>query len=109
MHGWLLMDKPKGISSAAALNPIKQLLRLSNMKTVKVGHAGTLDPFACGLLLVAIGEATKTMEYAMHGTKDYEFTIAWGENRDTYDDEGIITSISHKLPNSFEIMDVIPK
>ncbi len=81
--GWLVLDKPEGISSTRALARVRKLLGIQ-----KAGHAGTLDPFASGVLPVAFGEATKTVPYAMAGKKRYRFTIVWGESRDTDDATG---------------------
>lgn len=102
IHGWLVMDKPVGINSNKFLVEIKKIL---NPK--KIGHAGTLDPFATGILLIALGEATKTVEYGMQGSKSYEFEIAWGENRDTLDIDGQVTNSSNKRPTSPETEEAI--
>lgn len=102
VNGWLLLDKPIGISSARALAHIKRLCKPS-----KVGHAGTLDPFASGLLIVAIGEATKVINFAMNGDKEYVFTIEWGENRDTEDCDGEITAVSAVRPSLDEIRSIV--
>lgn len=107
IQGWILIDKPNGISSAGVTNFIKKILRLSNCRA-KVGHAGTLDVAASGLLLVAIGEATKTMQYAMNLGKEYIFSITWGENRDTLDSEGKITATSDMRPSREMIESVLP-
>ncbi len=104
MHGWLLIDKPEGTSSAHALSPLRRLLR----KT-KIGHTGTLDLLASGLLLVAVGEATKLINYAMDDQKEYEFTIAWGENRTTLDREGEVTETNPKIPTHAEIVALLPQ
>jgi tRNA pseudouridine55 synthase len=101
--GFILLDKEVGISSAKALYPIKKSLP----KGFKVGHAGTLDPFASGLLIVAVGKATKTLEYVMGMNKTYEFTVRWGEATDTDDITGKIIQTSDKIPTSNEILDVI--
>ena len=102
LNGWVLFDKPLGISSANALNKLKRLLG----RKVKIGHAGTLDPFASGLLIVGLGEATKLMEYAVNAEKEYYFTITWGEDRDTLDIEGQIIKTSDVIPNFAQIKDV---
>lgn len=86
MNGWIVLDKPEGISSAGALNQIKRLLP----RKIKIGHAGTLDPFATGMLLVAIGEATKLTDYVMAHSKKYEFTIEFGRSTDTLDRDGAV-------------------
>jgi tRNA pseudouridine55 synthase len=94
--GWIILDKPLAISSATALNKIKKILHLH--KSCKIGHAGTLDPMASGVLVVAFGEATKAIKFAMSSCKSYNFTITWGENRDTIDAEGVVTESNDKLP-----------
>ena len=73
VHGWLTLDKPSGVTSAQAVATAKRLFNAQ-----KTGHAGTLDPLASGLLPIAFGEATKLSSFAMHGTKTYRFTVAWG-------------------------------
>lgn len=97
-HGWLVLDKQLEISSANALNKLKRLLGLK-----KLGHAGTLDPMASGVLVVALGEATKAIEFCMASCKAYEFTITWGEHRDTIDIEGKVVATSDKRPSLEEI------
>lgn len=98
LSGWILLDKPYGITSRGALNVIKKAIKQKATKQLKIGHAGTLDPAASGLLLVAIGEATKTVQYAMDGVKEYAFEITWGENRDTLDAEGKVIATSEIIP-----------
>jgi len=83
VHGWLVIDKPYGMSSARAVALVK---RSSGVR--KIGHAGTLDPLATGVLPLALGEATKTVQFATAGKKRYRFRIRWGEARDTDDREG---------------------
>lgn len=107
MNGWLLLDKSEGISSANALNIIKRLFKLSGYPPIKIGHAGTLDPFASGLLVVAIGEATKLISYVMQNNKSYEFSIKWGENRDTLDREGRITKTLEYIPKKEDIEGIL--
>jgi tRNA pseudouridine55 synthase len=84
LHGWLVIDKPHGMTSARAVGAVKR------SAGVKVGHAGTLDPFATGILPLALGEATKTVRFAAIGKKRYRFRIRWGEARDTDDREGAV-------------------
>ncbi len=92
IHGWLILDKPQGLTSNQALGRLK---RLFNPK--KVGHAGTLDPLATGVLPIAFGEATKTVAHAVDCEKTYDFTISWGVETDTDDSEGqpVRTSGAH--------------
>ena len=89
VHGWLVIDKPYGMSSARAVALLK---RSSGAK--KIGHAGTLDPLATGVLPLALGEATKTVQFATAGKKLYRFRIRWGEARDTDDREGAVIAES---------------
>lgn len=97
MHGWINLDKPYGMSSAFAVDKVKKLLR-SITRDFKIGHAGTLDPLATGILPLAVGEATKLVPYAMDAAKAYAFTVSWGEERDTDDREGALTRQSGRLP-----------
>ena len=73
IHGWVILDKPSGITSAHAVAKVKRMLRPE-----KIGHAGTLDPLASGILPLALGEATKTVPYMMDAEKTYGFTVIWG-------------------------------
>lgn len=103
LNGWLLLDKAVGISSAKAISYLKKSLNLKS----KIGHAGTLDPFASGLLLVGVGKATKLMQYAIVSDKHYEFDMVWGENKDTNDITGSTTSKSNYIPDEQEIQNII--
>jgi tRNA pseudouridine55 synthase len=103
IHGWLILDKPQGLTSTQALGKTRRLLGGK-----KAGHGGTLDPLATGILPLAFGEATKLIPYVMDGDKEYEFTIRWGEARDTEDAEGKITATSAKRPTETEIGNALP-
>ncbi len=94
MNGWIILDKPTGISSAHAVAKVKRLLR-----PAKIGHAGTLDPLASGVLPLALGEATKTVSYMMDTSKSYAFTVTWGQERTTDDSAGEILFESPKRPS----------
>lgn len=83
LHGVLLVDKPKGLSSAAVVAQVKRRFSLST-----IGHGGTLDPFATGLLILLIGEATKIARYLLEGKKEYEALAHWGFETDTEDATG---------------------
>ena len=98
IHCWLIIDKPSGMTSAAVVNAVKRITGAA-----KAGHAGTLDPLATGVLPIAMGEATKTVSYAMDGTKVYRFSIRWGEQRATDDTEGDVTATSDVRPNEAAI------
>lgn len=103
-NGWILLNKPKNISSNQAVQKIRWLLGKEN----KVGHAGTLDPLAQGVLPIAIGEATKTVQYLMNEEKEYEFTITWGSETSTADAEGEIIASGGRIPTITEIEQIIP-
>lgn len=92
--GWLVVDKPTEISSARVVSIARRALG-----TRKIGHGGTLDPLASGVLPLAVGEATKTVAYAMAGEKIYRFTVRWGERRSTDDAEGEVTATSAHRPS----------
>jgi tRNA pseudouridine55 synthase len=98
VHGWLVIDKPYGMSSARVVALVK---RSSGAK--KIGHAGTLDPLATGVLPLALGEATKTVQFATAGKKLYRFRIRWGEARDTDDREGALIAESVARPGTAAI------
>jgi tRNA pseudouridine55 synthase len=94
----MVIDKPGTMSSNAVVGAVRRLTGAA-----KVGHGGTLDPLATGLLPIALGEATKTVSYAMDGTKVYRFSIRWGEQRATDDTEGDVTATSDVRPNEAAI------
>ena len=104
IHGWLILDKPLGMTSTQAIGKARRLLGGK-----KVGHGGTLDPLATGILPLAFGEATKLIPYVMDGDKLYEFTIRFGEQRTTDDAEGEITQTSSKRPSSENIINALPE
>ena len=102
--GWLVIDKPSGFTS---FQIVKVIRRLYSIK--KVGHAGTLDPLATGILPIALGEATKTIPYVMAPDKTYHFTVCWGDDRDTNDSDGRVTAKSKERPSEGSIMDILQK
>ncbi len=107
IHGWLVIDKPLGLGSTQALGKVKWLL-----KPEKAGHGGTLDPLATGLLPIALGEATKTVNWAMDGTKSYRFAVQWGAETTTDDLEGSISNTycnatSENAANMLRSMDFV--
>src|ERR1700741_4808840 len=104
VHGWVVVDKPAGITSTQVVGIVKRVFDAQ-----KAGHAGTPDPMATGILAVALGEATKTVPYAMDAEKTYRFTACWGEARDSDDAEGKVTQTSDKRPSREEIEAAIPK
>lgn len=98
VHGWLVLDKPVGVTSTTAVAILKRLTRAK-----KVGHAGTLDPLASGLLPIAFGEATKTVSYVVDGEKVYRFKVRWGIETDTDDAEGKAVAESAARPTHDQI------
>jgi len=107
MHGWLVIDKPVGIGSTQVVGAVKRALREGGYAKVKVGHGGTLDPLASGVLPVAIGEATKLAGRMLDSDKVYEFTITFGTETDTLDLEGEVVATSGKIPDWYDIEDVL--
>ncbi len=97
-QGWINLYKPKNITSFKAINSIKKKFSIN-----KIGHAGTLDPMAEGVLPIAIGKATKLITYISNMNKEYEFTVTWGIQTTTDDAEGEILFESSYLPKRKEI------
>ena len=97
-HGWLILDKPRGLGSTQAVSAVKRVLRQGGYSRTKVGHGGTLDPLAEGVLPIALGEATKLAGRMLDASKIYEFTIAFGEETDTLDTEGAVVATSDRRP-----------
>lgn len=102
VSGWVNLDKPYGMTSTQAVGKIRRI-----MNAQKVGHAGTLDPLATGVLPIALGEATKTIPFAQDDIKTYSFTAVWGEQRNTDDAEGDIVAKSDHRPNKADIETVL--
>jgi tRNA pseudouridine55 synthase len=93
VHGWLVFDKPEGMTSTQAVGAAKRIFGAQ-----KAGHAGTLDPLATGILPIALGEATKTVPFAVDGEKAYRFTVRFGAETDTDDAEGAVVRTSEARP-----------
>lgn len=104
VHGWVIIDKPADMGSTPVVGKVRYLLNAQ-----KAGHGGTLDPFATGLLPIALGEATKTVSYVMDGVKTYRFTLKWGEETDSCDLEGTVTDRSDHRPTASDIEAVLPE
>ena len=104
IHGWIAVDKPKGMSSAHVVARVRGITGAA-----KAGHGGTLDPLATGVLPVALGEATKTVSWAMAGDKTYRFTLRWGESRDTDDAEGAVIETSDVRPSEAAVLGVLDR
>jgi tRNA pseudouridine55 synthase len=103
VHGWLVLDKPVGMTSTHAVSVVRRLFSAK-----RAGHAGTLDPLASGMLPIALGEATKTVPFVMDGRKLYQFTVRWGEERDTDDAEGRVIANSDQRPSPDAIRALLP-
>src|SRR3546814_17687437 len=88
MNGWIILDKPIGISSSQAVGAVKRILRQNDYGRLKLGHGGTLDPLATGVLPIALGEATKLTGRLLNGDKSYDFTIGFGAETVKIDAEG---------------------
>ena len=104
VHGWVIVDKPLAMTSTSVVNVVRRLFGAQ-----KAGHGGTLDPMASGVLPIALGEATKTVNYALHGDKAYQFTVRWGQATDTDDGEGDIVETHDRRPSEDEILAVLPR
>nr|WP_295370744.1 tRNA pseudouridine(55) synthase TruB [uncultured Sphingosinicella sp.] len=109
LHGWLIIDKPVGPGSTDVVSAVKRALRAGGYPKVKVGHGGTLDPLASGVLPVALGEATKLCGRALDSDKRYEFTIRFGVETSTLDAEGEVVVTSEKTPSEAEVHAVLPR
>lgn len=98
LHGWLVVDKPAGVTSTSVANTVRRALGAR-----KAGHAGTLDPAATGVLAVALGEATKTVPHVTDALKCYRFTVRFGARTTTDDAEGEVIERSARRPTDAEI------
>jgi tRNA pseudouridine55 synthase len=108
VHGWLIIDKPVGPGSTQVVSAVKRALKAGGYPKVKVGHGGTLDPLASGVLPVALGEATKLCGHMLGSDKVYEFSIGFGVETDTLDAEGEAVATSELRPSSAEVEAVLP-
>jgi tRNA pseudouridine55 synthase len=104
IHGWIVLDKPGGMTSAQAVAAVRRATGAA-----KAGHGGTLDPLATGILPIALGEATKTVAWAIEGRKLYHFTVRWGEARDTDDADGVVVATSPIRPTRDVIETALPR
>lgn len=113
-HGWIILDKPLELGSTQAVGAVKRNLREAGLlgkgkNKTKVGHGGTLDPLATGVLPIAIGEATKLCGRMLDASKIYEFTVAFGSETETLDAEGAVSETSDHLPTPAEVEAILPK
>lgn len=108
MHGWIILDKPHGLGSTQAVGAVKRALRDSGAGKAKVGHGGTLDPLATGVLPIAVGEATKLAGRMLDSDKIYDFTVAFGAQTDTLDREGEVIARSEVRPTHAQVEAMLP-
>lgn len=104
VHGWVILDKPFNMTSTQAVGAVRRAFNAQ-----KAGHAGTLDPLATGILPIALGEATKTVPFAVDGEKAYRFTVRWGTETTTDDTEGPVTKSSEQRPARLDIEALLPQ
>jgi tRNA pseudouridine55 synthase len=109
LHGWIVLDKPVGLGSTQAVGAVKRILREEDEPKTKVGHGGTLDPLASGVLPIALGEATKLCGRMLDATKGYDFTITFGEETDTLDLEGKVVATSDVRPTLEQVEALLPR
>ena len=103
VHGWININKPVGVTSTQVVGKVRRA-----MNAQKAGHGGTLDPLASGILPLALGEATKTVNFIQDATKTYEFEVTWGEQRSTDDAEGDVIQSSDQRPSQNDIESILP-
>src|SRR5262245_63622088 len=108
LSGWIILDKPVGMGSTQAVGAVKRILRESGEPKTRVGHGGTLDPLASGVLPIALGEATKLCGRMLDASKAYDFTIRFGSETDTLDLEGKVVAESDCRPTLAEIAAALP-
>ena len=107
MNGWIILDKPLGLTSAQGVAAIKRLWRQAGLPRQKIGHGGTLDPLATGVLPIALGEATKLTGRMLNGDKAYDFTVRFGVATETEDTEGAVVATSDVRPSRAAIEAVL--
>ncbi|MGY6552276.1 MAG: tRNA pseudouridine(55) synthase TruB [Erythrobacter sp.] len=114
LSGWLILDKPRGLGSTQGVSAVKRALRQGGYAPTKkdmpkVGHGGTLDPLAEGVLPIALGEATKLAGRMLDASKIYEFTVQFGQQTDTLDTEGAVVATSELRPAPSQVAAVLAR
>ena len=109
LDGFIILDKPLGLGSTQAVAAVKRIARQCGASKIKVGHGGTLDPLATGVLPIALGEATKVAGRLLDATKTYDFTLRFGEATNTLDAAGEIVATSAARPSRAELEAVLPR
>jgi len=107
VHGWLIIDKPVGPGSTQIVSAVKRALRDGGYAKVKVGHGGTLDPLASGVLPIALGEATKLSGRMLNADKHYAFTVTFGSETTTLDAEGLVVEQSDVRPSVIHVDTIV--
>ena len=102
INGWIILDKQPGITSRQVVTKISRILNIK-----KIGHGGTLDPMATGVLPIAVGEATKCISLIQNKSKKYSFIVKWGETTNTDDSEGTVLEKSNVRPTKNQILEII--
>ena len=109
MNGWIILDKPLGLTSAQGVAAVKRILRTAGLPVPRIGHGGTLDPLASGVLPIALGEATKLAGRMLDAAKAYDFTVQFGTQTTTLDAEGAVVATSDVRPTEAAIRAVLPR
>ncbi|MEI6418816.1 MAG: tRNA pseudouridine(55) synthase TruB, partial [Sphingomonadales bacterium] len=109
LNGWIILDKPLGLTSAQGVAAVKRILRQAGLPIPRIGHGGTLDPLASGVLPIALGEATKLAGRMLNAAKGYDFTVCWGAETTTLDAEGPVIATSPARPPLAAIQAVLPR
>jgi len=109
VNGWIILDKPLGLTSAQGVAAVKRILRTAGLPVPRIGHGGTLDPLASGVLPIALGEATKLAGRMLDAAKAYDFTVQFGTQTTTLDAEGAVVATSDVRPTEAAIRAVLPR
>ncbi len=108
LHGWIVLDKPLELSSAQGVAAVKRILRRNGLPIPRIGHGGTLDPLATGVLPIALGEATKLAGRMLDAAKGYDFTVQFGTQTSTLDAEGDVVASSDVRPTPDQTTAILP-
>jgi tRNA pseudouridine55 synthase len=107
--GWIVLDKPLGLSSAQGVAAVKRIFRQAGHAIARIGHGGTLDPLATGVLPIALGEATKLAGRMLDAAKGYDFTVQFGAATSTLDAQGDIVATSDVRPDAAAVAAILPR
>ncbi len=109
LNGWIILDKPLGLTSAQGVAAVKRILRGAGVMAPRIGHGGTLDPLATGVLPIALGEATKLAGRMLDAAKAYDFTLEFGQETSTLDAEGPVVATSDVRPTVQQVAAMLPR